>query len=249
MSGDAAPPTGPGPGSFWGAVDAKFLIITLAGLAGILGPVSDYLAARTKLSVDSAAANHKQRLDFLAELVRAQELKDEPQRVLARLDVLELLNGTLAEGDRLKDYVKSELEKTRSQYKALLDLQIVRLEVGEALAPNPPAPASTSSAAPPVPAAAGSNAPPAALPLASNDALRKLQTAQRQVAARVLVTSPAAIQQAQPFRPCVRIAADAPGTRATQAEIEAACRAADSGAVEWMARSDSLLVSCRCAAR
>lgn len=223
--------------TFWGSVDAKFLIVTAVSVGTLLGPISQFIGGQYQLKLDKAAAAHKQRMDFIDKLVKAQELKDESARVLARLDVLQLLRGTLESGDGMNEFVTEELGRTQKQYDALLELQKARAEVA-ATAPSP--------------GAADSGAP---RPTAQ--ALDAVKRAERQLSERILHTSPVAPVPGiptpgtppLPTGPCKRYAVSAPGTAVPAAELEAACRAADAGREAWMARAGNSTVTCSCLAR
>ena len=233
MSEDAKGP------AFWGAVDAKFLIVTAVSLGTLLGPVSQFIGGQYQLKLDTAAAAHKQRIDFIDKLVKAQELKDEPARVLARLDVLQLLRGTLERDDGMNTFVSEELGRTQKQYDALLELQKARAEV------------------PATPPCAGAAADSGA-PRPSAQALDAVKRAERQLSERLLLTSPngpvpgvpmTGTLPPPPTGPCKRYAANAPGSSVAKAELEGACRSADSGREAWMARVGNSMVSCSCLER
>jgi hypothetical protein len=219
--------------SFWSGVDAKFLIVTLAGLGALLGPLTQIVDGYSKARLANAAAAHQERLDFIDKLVKAQELKDESQRVLARLDVLRLLSGTLAKDDSLNGFITEELTRTRSQYDALLKLQIEREKDSEA--PLPSAPVGTKSS-----------------PKIEAQAVKE---ARREVTKQLLLTSPVVEPPSvsvlpATLAPCQRYKANAPGSSVNPTELEAACRAADSNAGDaWMTRQGAVTVLCQCAQR
>ncbi|HEX2882145.1 MAG TPA: hypothetical protein VHO25_21645 [Polyangiaceae bacterium] len=219
--------------SFWSGVDAKFLIVTLAGLSALLGPITQAVDGYTKARLAKTAAGHQQRLDFIDKLVKAQELDDESQRVLARLDVLRLLSGTLEKDDGLNSFVTEELTSTRKQYDALLKLQIEREKDSETPAPPHPVGATPS-------------------PKVEAEAVK---VARREVTKQLLLTSPfaespSAIAPPTTLKPCQRYKANAPGSALSQVELEAACRAADSNAGDaWMARQGAVTVLCQCTQR
>lgn len=221
--------------SFWAGVDAKLLIATVAGLGALLGPVSQLVEGHYKLKLDALEAEHKLRLDFIERLVKAQELDDASARVLARLDVLQLLRGTLPRDDGMNAFVTEELARTKQQYESLLALQQARSEA-------PTSAPSSSAAHDPAPAP-------------DKDALAKVKRAERELSSRLLLTAPRPqpiIAVAPPpavAQPCKRYSASAPGSSVAPAELQAACQAADVGAERWMARAAASLVTCSCAER
>ncbi|MFZ5894853.1 MAG: hypothetical protein ACOY0T_27580 [Myxococcota bacterium] len=220
---------------FWTGVDAKLLIATIAGLGTLLGPVSQLVEGHYKLRLDALEAEHKLRLDFIERLVKAQELDDPSARVLARLDVLQLLRGTLPKDDGMTAFVGEELARTKQQYESLLALQQARAD-----APTQAA----SPAAPHDPA-----------PAPDKEAVAKVKRAERELSSRLLLTAP----RPQPTitvapapavaQPCKRYSASAPGSSVPPAQLQEACQAADVGAERWMARAAASLVTCSCAER
>jgi hypothetical protein len=218
---------------FWEGVDAKLLIVTIAGLGALLGPISQFIEGHYKLKLDALEAEHKLRLNFVERLVKAQELDDASARVLARLDVLQLLRGTLPSDDGMNAFVSEELTRTKQQYESLLALQQARTEVPPAVAPP---------AVEPDPA-----------PAADKEAIAKVKRAEREVSSRLLLTTPRApamvpvpVARAQP---CKRYSASAPGSSASPAQLQEACQAADVGAERWMAKAAAFFVTCSCAER
>jgi hypothetical protein len=226
------------PKTFWSGVDAKFLVVTAAGIGTLLGPIAAVVSGQYKLRLDAMAAEHAQRLDFIDKLVKAQQLTDESQRVLARLDVLELLKGSLPSDDAMKVFVSSELHRTQQQYDALLKLQLARQDL-------------PSSASSPCPATSTSVAPKPETPAAE----AAVRAAQRRVSEQLLLPTPTRIPApellltAQPPRACQAFSASAPGSSLPPAQLEATCRSSDGGQDDWQAREGNAIVLCHCRKR
>jgi hypothetical protein len=212
--------------TFWNGVDAKFLCATLLGLVGLFGPIKSVIDSEYKQRLADQQTVHQQRMDLIDKLLKAQELDDERQRVLARRDILSLMHVTFGNLYGIDAFVTAEQASADQQLKALLSLQVEEVE------------------------ATIHGKVASSLPKASD----RLVDAKRKVAETVLVTSstkaPTTIEVRTENRvECTEVRARAPGASLSSADAAAICRELDLGARSWLAQAKGQYINCECLGR
>lgn len=205
---------------FWNGLDAKYLVGTMLAVGALIIPATQFLGNLYKAEHDRAQLQHQQRIDLVSQLMKAQTLADERQRVLARRDVLRMLAAASAADDPVGRFAVTELPDVEAQLKALLDLQVAEASAAIASAPKSPDP----------------------------NVAAQVNRARAELAKRLVITSKETPRQPTPAPPtkCLRSRFEAPGGIVDSDKARSACAAAFTGTLEWQVNVGAVLVRCVC---